>query len=44
MDNSLWLDNFLNMYRELGTDNFDVLKTVYHPDIEFQDPLHHVSG
>jgi limonene-1,2-epoxide hydrolase len=21
-----------------------VLKTVYHPDIEFQDPLHHVSG
>ncbi|CAH6834395.1 putative transcriptional regulator [Vibrio chagasii] len=44
MDNSLWLDNFLNMYRELGTDNFDVLKTVYHPNIEFQDPLHHVSG
>jgi len=44
MNNSLWLDNFLNMYRELGTDNFDVLKTVYHPNIEFQDPLHHVNG
>ncbi|MEZ9116954.1 nuclear transport factor 2 family protein [Vibrio cyclitrophicus] len=44
MDNSLWLNNFLNMYQELGTDNFDVLRTVYHSDVEFQDPLHHVSG
>lgn len=44
MDNSLWLNNFLNMYQELGTDNFDVLRTVYHSDVDFQDPLHHVSG
>ncbi len=40
--NSLWLDNF-NMWSESSNDNFDVLKTVYHPNIEFRH-LPHVSA
>ncbi|MDN3616154.1 MAG: nuclear transport factor 2 family protein [Vibrio gallaecicus] len=44
MDNSVWLQNFLVVYQELGTTDFDSLKSVYHPEIEFKDPMHRVYG
>lgn len=44
MINSLWLQRFIQVYSELGTDNLESLITVYHPEVEFIDPLHHVSG
>ena len=44
MENSRWLDNFLDMYRQLGTDDFGALQDVYHQQVEFKDPLHQVNG
>ena len=44
MENSRWLDNFLDMYRQLGTDDFGALQDVYHQQVEFKDPLHQVDG
>lgn len=44
MANALWLQRFVTRYSELGTDNFEQLSDVYHPDVEFRDPMHHVIG
>ncbi len=39
-----WLNNFVNVYQTLGTDNLDLLETIYHSNIIFIDPLHKVEG
>ncbi|WP_153445797.1 nuclear transport factor 2 family protein [Vibrio algicola] len=51
-----WLQNFIVMYQALGTSKLDrqqagsqpqdfkLLHQVYHSEVEFIDPLHHVSG
>lgn len=44
MTQALWLQNFIAVYGELGTDNLEALRQVYHPDIEFSDPLHSLKG
>jgi hypothetical protein len=44
MATSLWLQNFIAVYSKLSTDNLLSLKKIYHPDIEFVDPLHRVQG
>ena len=44
MVHALWLQNFISVYRELGVNNLTSLDQIYHPDIEFRDPLHQVNG
>lgn len=44
MTQALWLDKFIKVYSELGTDNLRLLEQVYHPNIEFTDPMHRVEG
>lgn len=40
----LWLKNFLATYTQLNTKNLDLLNEVYDASIEFEDPLHMISG
>ncbi|QYJ84932.1 nuclear transport factor 2 family protein [Shewanella mesophila] len=44
MAQALWLQNFIAVYSELSTDNLMSLEKIYHPDIEFVDPIHRVHG
>jgi hypothetical protein len=44
VQNSLWLVKFINIYQKLSTDNLSLLADVYHPDIVFKDPMHHLKG
>jgi hypothetical protein len=44
MAHALWLQNFIAVYRELGVNNLTSLHQIYHPNIEFRDPLHQVNG
>jgi len=44
MIHALWLQNFISVYRELGVNNLTSLNQIYHPNIEFRDPLHLVHG
>ncbi|MCK6264217.1 nuclear transport factor 2 family protein [Vibrio sp. ZSDE26] len=44
MEQSLWLEKFINVYQELGTENLTSLSTIYHPRITFIDPLHKAEG
>ncbi|QYK14332.1 nuclear transport factor 2 family protein [Shewanella rhizosphaerae] len=44
MASALWLQNFTAVYRELGTDNLEALRKIYHPEVVFCDPLHRVEG
>lgn len=39
-----WLSNFIQVYQSLGTDNLASLKSIYHPNVAFADPLHKISG
>lgn len=39
-----WLQNFIDTYQTLATDNLALIKNIYHPEVVFQDPLHHVVG
>jgi hypothetical protein len=39
-----WLVRFIDTYQGLSINNLDSLDKVYHQDIFFQDPLHHVQG
>ncbi len=43
MYKSTWLQTFVEVYTELGTDNLDSLNRVYHPDVQFIDPIHQVN-
>ncbi len=38
------LDRFIYVYQILNKDNLQLLDEIYHPDIQFTDPLHRVSG
>lgn len=38
------MDKFLQMYRELNSDNLHLLREVYSSDITFKDPAHEISG
>jgi ketosteroid isomerase-like protein len=40
----LWLTNFIDTYQNLSVDNLSDLKSVYHQDVVFQDPLHLLCG
>lgn len=40
----VWLVKFIDIYQQLSTDNLQLLNDVYHRDIVFIDPLHHLSG
>ncbi|MCZ4336632.1 nuclear transport factor 2 family protein [Shewanella colwelliana] len=40
----LWLQNFISVYSELGTENLSSLEHIYHPKVEFLDPIHRVEG
>jgi hypothetical protein len=44
IDSPTWLSNFVNIYQTLSTNNLDLLEKIYHHDITFIDPLHHVEG
>ncbi|WED29763.1 nuclear transport factor 2 family protein [Vibrio sp. DW001] len=44
MQRSLWLQKFVDVYSELGTDNLITLQSIYHPAVTFIDPLHRVDG
>lgn len=44
MAQALWLQNFIAVYSELSTDNLMLLEKIYHPEVEFVDPIHSVHG
>lgn len=46
MSNSLSLrvNGFLQFYNSLSSSNLSTLALLYHPDIEFIDPIHKVAG
>ncbi|MCG7534956.1 nuclear transport factor 2 family protein [Pseudoalteromonas sp. OOF1S-7] len=39
-----WLNNFVGIYNKLDKETLYLLAEIYHPDIEFRDPLHGISG
>jgi limonene-1,2-epoxide hydrolase len=39
-----WLDNFVDVYQKLSINNLELLDTVYHPQVVFEDPLHKLQG
>ncbi|NMP15086.1 nuclear transport factor 2 family protein [Thalassotalea sp. Y01] len=39
-----WLNNFVEVYQQLSTDNLDLLERIYHSDVLFEDPMHKVHG
>jgi ketosteroid isomerase-like protein len=39
-----WLHNFVRIYNKLDKETLHLLEEVYHPDIQFSDPLHGISG
>ena len=43
-DKPLWLVNFTENYSQLSTNNLQLLENIYHKDVIFIDPLHHVKG
>ncbi|TMO29295.1 nuclear transport factor 2 family protein [Pseudoalteromonas sp. S4492] len=43
MDKAI-LDRFIDVYQTLNKDNLQLLDEIYHPDIQFADPLHAVNG
>jgi ketosteroid isomerase-like protein len=38
------LENFNQFYQQLDSADLSGLNQVYHPDIEFIDPIHHMKG
>ncbi|MCF7499829.1 nuclear transport factor 2 family protein [Pseudoalteromonas sp. L1] len=38
------LDRFIEIYQSLNKNNVQLLDDIYHPDIQFTDPLHTVNG
>lgn len=39
-----WLESFIDVYQKLSPDNLNVLASLYHQDILFQDPMHEIHG
>ncbi|ABE56648.1 conserved hypothetical protein [Shewanella denitrificans OS217] len=44
MTPSSWLQGFISVYSSLKADNLASLGTIYHPEVEFIDPMHKVKG
>lgn len=44
LSKSLWLDQFIEIYQSLSTDNLHLLEQIYHRDVTFVDPMHKVGG
>jgi hypothetical protein len=44
MKHESWLEKFIQVYTQLGNTDFHILGEIYHPDVEFIDPMHHISG
>jgi ethanolamine utilization protein EutA (predicted chaperonin) len=44
MTPSSWLKGFISVYSSLKADNLASLATIYHPEVEFVDPMHKVKG
>ena len=40
----IWLEQFVEVYQSLSTDNLHLLEQIYHRDVTFVDPMHKVSG
>ncbi|WAJ71488.1 nuclear transport factor 2 family protein [Catenovulum adriaticum] len=38
------LDAFIDVYQALNIQNIERLDSIYHPSIQFIDPLHHIHG
>lgn len=38
------LDSFIRIYQALNQDRVKSLEQIYHPDIQFSDPLHQLNG
>ena len=43
-DLPMWLNNFVATYQKLSNTNLALLADVYHKEVTFIDPLHHVAG
>lgn len=43
-EHAFWLDNFINIYQKLSTDNLHLLADIYHQDVIFIDPMHQLTG
>jgi ethanolamine utilization protein EutA (predicted chaperonin) len=39
-----WLQGFISVYSTLRADNLASLATIYHPEVEFVDPMHQLKG
>ena len=39
-----WLQNFVRNYEALSVDNLDLIRVIYHREVQFQDPAHQLSG
>lgn len=44
MEDALWLKKFSQTYSNLAVNNLDTLKDIYHPEVNFIDPMHSVVG
>ena len=40
----LWLNTFVSVYQKLSINNLELLDSIYHKDITFEDPIHRVDG
>ena len=40
----LWLNTFVSVYQKLSINNLELLASIYHKDITFEDPIHRVDG
>lgn len=43
-ENSIWLNNFIEVYQKLSTDNLSLLEVIYHKNVTFVDPIHQIQG
>ncbi len=39
-----WLTQFVSVYEKLDKENIELLQTLYHPELIFQDPVHQIRG
>ncbi|SMY16034.1 nuclear transport factor 2 family protein [Photobacterium aquimaris] len=42
--NNTVINTFIEVYSQLDKHNLALLNSVYHPDIVFEDPAHHIAG
>lgn len=44
LDDTVWLTNFIDIYQKLSVDNLHLIKSIYHPEVTFVDPMHEING